>query len=145
MSDLSLREALEAIYARRGELTPALVVDEARANRSNAGRFLRSRLEWDDKVAGEAYRREQAAELIRSVKVTYREATETEVARQVRGFHSVRTPDGMTYKPLMDVVEDEFSRQLVLADMQREWKALHRRYSHFEEFVRLVRADIEAA
>lgn len=56
-----LRSALTDIYRARGELTPQLVVDEARPKDAP----LHDRFEWDNKVAGEAYRRVQAQQLIR--------------------------------------------------------------------------------
>ena len=82
-------------------------------------------------------------ELIRSVRVIYKEATETEAARSVRGFHAIARPDGHVDEPLDDVVQDEFTRNLVLRDMEREWQALKRRYEQFAEFVAMVRQDLE--
>jgi len=140
---VTLREALQAIHDKNGYLTPQLVVDEARANRSNAGKLLHDRLEWDNSAAGEAWRRSQAQELIRSVRVVYKPATETEAARSVRGFHAVTGPHGQAYEPLERVTEDEFTRTLVLRDMEREWIAMKRRYEHFSEFLVMVRADVE--
>lgn len=136
---MNLRDALQAIHDEHGVLTPSLVVDQARPE----DHPLHSRFEWDDSVAGEAWRRAQAQELIRSVKVTYREPTETEAGRSVRAFHAVRRENGHVYEPLDLVVQDPFTRQLVLRDMEREWKALHRRYSQFREFVDLIRQDLE--
>lgn len=140
---MTLREALQVIRDKNGYLTPQLVVDEARANRSTAGKFLHSRLEWDNTAAGEAWRRTQAQELIRSVRVVYKPATDKEAARSVRGFHAIARADGHVYEPLDVVVEDEFTRTLVLRDMEREWVALKRRYEHFAEFLSMVRADLD--
>jgi hypothetical protein len=136
---MSLRDELQRIYDQHGELTPELVVDTARPK----SHPLHSHLEWSDRVAGEAWRRHQAAELIRSVKVTYREATESEDAASVRMYHAVRGPNGHAYKSTDDVVADPFTRQLVLRDMEREWKALKRRYEHFAEFLEMITADLK--
>jgi len=135
---MSLRDELQRIYDQHGQLTPALVVTEAR----DEGHPLHARFEWDDGVAAEKYRQVQAQELIRSVKVVYREATEKEAARTVRGFHAVRRETGHVYEPVEKVAEDQFTRSLVLRDMEREWRALHRRYAHFKEFVDMVRSDL---
>ncbi len=135
----SLRDALQRVYDEHEQLTPALVVDVAR----DPSHELHSRFEWDDQVAGEAWRREQAHQLIRSVRVVYREGTDTDAARSVRAFHAVRTDQGHVYKPVDEVVGDDFTRQLVLNDMRREWQTLHRRYRDFEEFLSMVRADLE--
>lgn len=138
---MSLREQLQSIYDRRGQLTPALVVDEARDPASP----LHSRFEWDDSIAGEQWRKSQAQELIRSVRVVYREATEHDPAKSVRAFHAVRRPNGHVYEPAEKVAEDPFTRQLVLNDMEREWMALKRRYEQFAEFAAMVRRDLEEA
>lgn len=138
---MSLRDHLQAVHDEHGELTPALVVNAARAKTHP----LHDRFTWDNRAAGEQWRRHQAAELIRSVRLTYREATEDEKARSVRAFHAVRGPAGHAYQPAEAVAADPFTRQLVLADMEREWKALRRRYEAFSEFVQMVRADVEEA
>lgn len=135
-----LRDALQGIYDRRGELTPRLVVDESR----DENHPLHSRFEWDDEIAGEKWREQQAQELIRKVRIVYREATETEPEQSVRYWHAVRDEDGYAYKPATEIREDPFLSKLVLADMEREWKQLHRRYAHMAEFVQMVREDVAA-
>lgn len=137
----TLRDALQDIYNRHGRLTAELVVKEATAETHP----LHSRFTWDDEEAGEQWRHHQAAELIRSVKIAYREATDTEQARNVRAYHAVRGPAGYAYQPAETVAADPVMRALVLADMEREWKALHRRYQHFAEFLTMVRADLDEA
>lgn len=135
---MNLRDALQSIYDSHGKLTPSVVVDEARAE----DHPLHNRFEWDDKVAGEAYRRTQAHELIRSVRVVYREATETEDARSVRAFHAVKRDDEHVYEPVDKVTGDDVMTQILLRDMKREWEQLKRRYGQFEEFLELVRGDV---
>lgn len=136
---MSLRDELQRIYDQHERLTPALVVDVARAKTHP----LHGRFEWDNRIAGEAWRRTQAQELIRSCRIVYREPTETEDARSVRAFHAVRRENGHVYEPAGTVAEDPFMKRLVLADMEREWKALRRRYEQFAEFLELVRADLD--
>jgi hypothetical protein len=138
---MDLRNELQSIYDQHKRLTPALVVDAAREPEHP----LHSRFEWNDAVAGEAWRRQQAHELIRSVRVVYREADESSSEKSVRAFHAVRKEDGHVYEPVDKVAADDFTRRLVLQDMEREWKALHRRYQDFEEFTALVRRDLDAA
>lgn len=142
---MTLREALEDIRQRHTVLTPALVVQEARAAKTEAGWLLHERLEWRDNRAAEAYRLQQARELIRSVRVVYAEATETQSERSVRAFHSVGDADGYRFEPVQQVVEDPLVRQIVLRDMEREWKALHRRWAEFEEFTQVVTQTLKVA
>lgn len=135
---MDLRGQLQAVYDQHAKLTPDLVVDVAR----DPEHPLHGRFEWDDSVAGDAWRRHQARELIRSVKVVYRKAEADKPERSVRAFHAVRREDGHTFEPVEKVAEDPFTRKLVLADMEREWKQLHQRYGEFEEFLSMVRQDV---
>lgn len=135
---MSLREQLQSIYDRHSQLTPALVVDEAR----NDSHPLHDRFEWDDAAAGESWRREQAHQLIRSVRIVYREADDKHPEQSVRAFHAVRSEKGHVYEPAEKVVNDPFTAQLVLKDMEREWQALKRRYEQFAEFSAMVRRDL---
>ena len=141
---MDLKEALEDIRQREGRLTPSLVVEEARAQATPAGALLHSRLEWRNDVAADAHRLTQARELIRSLRVVYREATETEPARSVRAYHSLNDANGYHYEPAHEVADDPMSRAIALRDMEREWKALYRRWSEFAEFVEVVSATLGA-
>lgn len=136
---MSLRDQLLAIRDRHGQLTPAIVLDEAR----EPTHPLHDRFEWDDAVAGEAWRRNQAHELIRSARVVYRPADDKSPERSVRAFHAVRNEKGYVYEPAEAVAADPFIAKLVLAEMQREWQTLKRRYEQFEEFHAMVRQDID--
>jgi hypothetical protein len=137
---VSVRQELQGIYDQFGALTPRLVVDQARPE----DHPLHSRFTWADAEAGEAYRRVEAARLIRSVKVVYRQGTDRDGPRRVRGYHAVRDETGSVYRPADVICGDPFMRELVLRDMEREWKQLRRRYSRFEEFAQMVRRDLDA-
>jgi hypothetical protein len=136
---MPLRDQLQAVYDKYNQLTPELVVQEA----ANPASPLHSRFEWDDTVAAEAWRREQAHRLIQRVKVVYREADDKNAAKSVRAFHAVRTEIGHAYEPVEKVARDPFLAQLVMRDMEREWKTLKRRYSDFHEFWSLIRSDLD--
>lgn len=137
MSDL--RAQLDAIRAKRGELTPAGVLAEAR----DESHPLHNRFEWDDTIAAERWRTHQAHELIVSVRVSYSD-TKGE-PRDVRRYHAVRRPSGSyAYETAEDIAPDEVTTKLVLADAEREWKLLRRRYEHLTEFFTMVRRDVAA-
>jgi hypothetical protein len=135
---VNLRDELQSIYDQHGQLTPMLVLDQARA----AEHPLHDRFEWDDSAAAESWRREQAHRLIRSVRVVYRPATATERARDIRAFQAVRgeNPEngGFIYEPVEDIARDEFRSKLLLQQMEREWLTLRRRYEEFTEFWQLI-------
>lgn len=134
-----LHEQLLTIRETRGELTPEIVVEAA----TPKGHALHDRFEWNNSVAGPLYRRAQAAQLIRSVQVRYTEAPEDE--REVRAFVAIPRADRAAhdYMPIEDACADEFSRQIVLRQAEREWKTLRRRYEHLHEFVDLVVGDLK--
>lgn len=134
MSDL--RETLLNIRARRGVLTPRVVLDEAR----DEAHPLHDRFEWDDGVAAEKYRLDQAHELIRSVRVVYRKDPDQRV--DVRAFHAIRRETGHVYEPAEEIVRDEVATKVILADMEREWRQLRDRYNQFREFVEMIRRDL---
>lgn len=121
-----------------GELVDQNVVDAARPPEHP----LHSRFEWDNEIAGEEYRRGQARVLIRSVRHVYKPADENGPARSVRAFHSVPSNKGYAFDPADEIAEDPFRRKLLLESMEREWKAMYRRYREFEEFLALVRQDV---
>lgn len=134
---MSLRDQLQAIYDERGLLTPQLVLDEAR----DPDHPLHTRFVWDDAVAAERYRLEQAHELIQSVKVVYKKGGRGG-ERSVRAYQAVRSPAGYAYRPTEEVARDELATEIVLRDMERDWKQLKARYGHFQEFVQLIRSDV---
>lgn len=138
---MSLREQLQEIYDAHNVLTPSLVVNTAR----DPEHPLHSRFEWDDAVAGERWRQAQAHELIRSVRVVYKKAEGKESAQSVRAFHAVQSPNGFVYEPVEKVTADPLLAQMVLRDMEREWKQLKDRYGHFRQFYDMVRDDVDEA
>lgn len=136
---MSLRDQLQEVYDKRGKLTPKLVLDTAR----DPEHPLHSHFEWRDDVAAEKYRLDQARELIRSVRVVYKAAGETEAQTLGRAFHAVRDDDAeYRYEPAEVVAGDPLLSKLVMADMEREWRTLRRRYQQFAEFRDMVLADL---
>jgi hypothetical protein len=137
---MSLRDQLQKVYDEHGMLTPKLVVDLAR----DPDHELHSRFEWDDSVAAEKYRQEQARDLIRKVRVVYREGDEKNPPQTIRAYHSVPDGDGYAYRSTDEVVHDPLLTKMLLAQMERDWKDLHRRWAHMGEFIEMVRKDVAA-
>lgn len=137
-----LREQLQTIYDKQGKLTPELVVEAARPKNHP----LHDRVfDRDQSEAAEAWYRRRAHELIQSVRIVYREATEDVPALRVRAWHAVRAegPEQFAYEPVEKIAQDPFTRQLVLREMEREWRQLFSRYEKFEEFLSLVLGDLK--
>lgn len=134
---MSLLNHLQAIRDERGELTPALVVETAR----DPEHPLHSRFEWDDSVAAEKWRLEQASQLLRVVKLP----ADPGRPDDLRAFVAVKGKDShrADYVPTEEALADEFVRKLVLRDMEREWRLLKRRYEHMREFADLILSDLQ--
>lgn len=135
-----LRSALTEIYQSRGELTPQIVVDEARPK----GAPLHDRFEWNDKLAGEAYRRVQAQQLIRSVRIEYTSEPSGE-RKFIRGFHSLRESGDAEregYAPTEEIAQDELAMRILLKQCEREISDLKRKYGHLAEFAELMRGAV---
>lgn len=130
-----LREHLQAVYDKHGELTPELVVQVARRKTHPLHAVVFDR---DVAEAAEAWYRERAHELIQSVRVVYREADEHGPEKSVRAFHAVRRETGYCYEPVEKVVEDPFTQRLLLNDMERQWNELRSRWEYMQEFLSLV-------
>lgn len=133
MSDV-LREHLTTIYERHHSLTPHLVVEESR----DPAAPLHDRFEWDDTIAGEAYRRNQASALIRSVHIRFAPEPEKPAHEvKVRAFVSLH--DEGQYLPAEDVGRSTRLTAVALAQMEREWRQMRRKYQAHAEFWALIR------
>ena len=135
-----LRDSLQRVYDEHGQLTPRLVVDLAR----DPNHELHNRFEWDDSVAAEKYRLDQARDLIRKVRVVYKEGDEQNPPQTIRAYHSLPDGDGHAYRSTDEIVRDPLLTKMLLAQMERDWKDLHRRWSHMGEFIEMVRKDVAA-
>lgn len=137
-SSQNLRDVLMGIRSQRGLLTPRVVVDEA----ADPMHPLHHRFEWDDAVAGDAYRLQQAASLLR---VTYKTDVGSERV-DLRAFWVTKGTEGdatSRYEPMEEVINNPMSRELMLRQMRRDWQSFKRRYQHMQEFVHEVRRDLD--
>lgn len=132
-----VRDALTNIYETHGELTPELVVTEA----SSHDHPLHDRFDWNDTTAGQKYREVQAAKLIRSVRVEFRAADGEPM--QTRQFVAPRlASEPHRYMPVGVAMADDFTRQLVLRQFERDVSDLKRRYGHLVEYAAIMRKHI---
>jgi hypothetical protein len=145
MTNDVLRKELINIYERCGQLTAALVVEEAEPDDSP----LHDQFEWDDESAGHRYRLTQARALIRSVRIRVVESDPK--SETVRAFINVQgpaepTPETLTdpdpvdagYLPVEEIGQSPRLRSIALAQMEREWRLFKRRWQQYEEFWKLV-------
>lgn len=134
MSDLLAQ--LTSIRDARGALNAEIVLEEA----SDPRHPLHNRFDWDDTEAAHQWRLRQASQLLRVVRFRPDPTT----PRNLRAFVAVRgrnTPRA-DYVPTEEALSDDFTRRLVLADMEREFRTLKRRYEHMREFADMLRREI---
>lgn len=131
---MSVATELEAIYDRHGVLTAEKVVAEA----ADPDHALHGSFEWDDTIAGHAYRCEQARAMIRSVPLRI----VTEPARSkgdpikvtVRAYHHVRGQ----YLTLERIEADPDLVAELLAQARRDAATFAAKYRHLDGFREIV-------
>ena len=131
-----IEQEIQAIWDARHRLTPADVLEVA----SEPNHPLHAFFEWEDGEAARLYRLNQAAGLIRSVKVRFTVERNGEVEDLVvRRWVAPRAAGAEVGVPEGYVPED-FARQTpeirnaVLRQMKRDVNNVRRRYSHLAEF-----------
>jgi hypothetical protein len=130
---VNLRDHLLAIKQKRGELTPKIVLEEARS----VSHPLHHRFDWDKDVAAEKWLLHQAHRLIMEVEITYIKNDGT--PSRVRAFHAIRqNNNSYVYESTDELRADPVSREVILREMERDWLQLKERYEAFEEFWELV-------
>lgn len=141
---MDIKDYMQDIYDRRGQLTPADVVEEARS----PGHPLHSHFSWDEHENSEKWLLHRAGELIRSVRIEVKPRDEEEAEkkpRTIRAFYSLRNEKGHSYEPAEEIARDPHKREMLLQDMEREWRSLYNRFKEFEEFAELVQKDLTLA
>lgn len=111
-------EELDRIYRERGRLEPMDVVDESWA----ADAPLHCCFEWNDAVAAEKYRENQASGIIRAI-ITIGDEPKKDSC--VRAFVHVEN----TYRPMTAVVNSESRMQELLMTALNELSAFRRKYN----------------
>lgn len=123
MKDTKVIERIRALE-HQGIITPDAVLEDARNEDSPLHKYF----EWDDTVAANAYRKDQARELIRSVRLVL-----TENKFQISSIAYVRNPDAEAdeqgYTSVVELRSDkEKARRALTAELQRAENALQRAY-----------------
>jgi hypothetical protein len=136
-------EALNTLVKEHGVLSPALVVDAARP----ANAPLHPAFEWDDHVAAESYRREQARHIIHHlrvevssenprpqfVNVVLKEPKEVQPSPYVKQLEQKIAVPSRGYMPLESVLADPVLRARVLQDALNAFVSLRRKYAALKE------------
>jgi len=131
-------ERLDSLRQNGHGFTPAAVLDDGRDETSP----LHLAFTWDDSVAAEERRLDQARYLIRNV-VTIVQDPEGGDDREVRAFLPVTmedVPDDQRYVSMEVAMTSEDYRSQVLNRALSEMIALRRKYQDFQELARIFKA-----
>lgn len=137
---------IEKIKARhKGRVTADVIVDAARPVKGKPAHPLQKQFEWDDTVAGEEYRKEQARRLVRSIVVEYRDAPEV----PIRAYHVTTEPvhadtgeraEINVYRSTDDILSDPDARAALLGRALRELLSYQRRFRGLQELAPVFRS-----
>lgn len=132
-------ELLEDLQNSPNGLTPAAVVNASREE----GTLLHDEFEWDDAIAGEKYRLQQASNIIRNV-VVIRESTDQEEREQNRDRAFVVTPGGKSaYVTLSAALSNDVWHEHLLKDAHRDMESFIAKYRRLEELSDIVQTMSE--
>lgn len=115
---------------QKGRLTPPAVVKAARDTRNP----LHKHFEWDNQIAADAYRLDQARALIRSVALVGDGDDELKPA-----FLSIADKGGTSYRTVQDVLDSADLQSAVLAAAERDLAAFEKRYQQLGDICELIR------
>jgi len=127
----------EKIKAKNGnKLTAGIVVIEARKSRS----VLHKSFEWDDAIAAEEHRLEQARKMLRSIEVVYED---TPHIPPTRGYVTVTetarkdAPERKVYLSTEDALKDPCARDEILGNAIRDALTYRRKYAGLSELSKI--------
>lgn len=125
-----IKGALDAIYEKQGELTPAAVVEAAK----NKASPLHDQFTWDNTKAATNYRLLQAAFLIKTVKI-----------RVAQGEDSIRTnayvlpkKGNGQFRAIQDVLSDGDLADAMMDNARSELSAFKAKYGRLERLSSLI-------
>jgi len=125
------KQELEKVrVVHKGRLLPKHVVEAAR----NPASALHSKFEWDDTVAAQAYRLQQAGKLIQSVTFLPEGAKEA-----IRAYVSLSS-DRMSrsgFRATIDVLSDAELKAQLIADAKNELLGFQQRYDRIRKVVEM--------
>lgn len=116
-----------------GVLRPADVVEDARPE----GSLLHPAFEWDDSVAAELHRQDQARSLIRSVRVVI---TERETEGPRRTYVHVELNDSPAYVTTAQALSDRDLRDQILRKAKADLTSFRSRYRDLNELSEIFQA-----
>lgn len=118
-----------------GELTPEQVLEFASKESSQLHKYF----EWDDSVAAEKYRLNQAGQMVRAV---YVEIETISGPTETRAFVSIKShkDNKRRYTTISEAIDDEDYRDQIIADAARQLTMWRNKYNQYQEFKPVISA-----
>lgn len=115
-----------------GRLTASDLVDDSRPDDAP----LHAEFEWDDSVAAELFREDQARAMIRHLTVQIEANNEK---YQVRQYFIVQK-ESKTYEPVQLIIQDKDKMAMLLDQAKRELQAFKAKYACLKELAAVIKA-----
>ena len=115
---------LEKIESKE-ELTRETVLEYAKNKKSELNKCF----EWDDSIAGEKYRLQQASFVLTSISIVVSE----EPKKATRMYVSIKKDDKKTFKNIVSVLENDEDYQQLLDNAEKEFISFKERYAELVE------------
>ena len=111
-----------------GSLNAKLVLDRSRPEQAP----LHREFEWNNEVAAELHREEQARKILRSIVTVHNDSSGEEV--QVRAYYSLHEPNAQrSYMPIARVLSDDDLRNELLGQALTDLQKMQHRYGSLKE------------
>jgi len=120
-------EELERIREEFGKATPEVILEASRPKKS----VLHSYFDWEDAIAAEKHRKQQARHISNSV--TCEVIVEGGEKKEVRAFVNVKKADESEYVPIEVVMKNKDLRQQMLANALKELIGIKQKYQTLKE------------
>ena len=125
-------ERIELLESKYGKITPQIVLSDAKKKASP----LHDGFEWDDSIAAEQHRLDQARFILRQIVIVTSDEDDEEPTA-IRAFVSVldSSEEGKSvYMPIGTAMENADTRQQILEKAYKELQEWGNRYKAFKEF-----------
>ena len=118
-------EHIEELDLQYGEVTPKILVDDARPE----GALMHPLYEWNDSVAAEKYRCNQAKKILSELITVHVSQEESELEKPVRAFVSVKPRnETASFRPIVAALSDDETKKQVIANAKLELESYERKY-----------------
>jgi len=138
ISAKAVGERLSELYQKNGFITRKIVLDDAKDNDSP----IHLGFDWNDKVAAENWRLEQAGQLIRNLIITVEKPDDKGETKkvEVRVFHNIRDDNNpynkesnSRYIIVNDIMNDPHASDYLLQKAFSDMVAYREKYSNLNE------------